>query len=167
MKKIIALFIFIGTFTAASAQSNYYNDYRSSITNVNWQTIAAELLLNSQQTNQLVNLNNRYPDYNSWDNHYRNNPNAWRTDRNREIQRILGSAKYKKFKNKNYKGQNPVAVYNRNKHYYKTKNHFKSHGREKNGYENERSHGNKNGKGHGEGNDHGEGNGKGHGHGKD
>jgi hypothetical protein len=164
MKKLIALFIFIGTFTFASAQSNYYNDYQSSITNVNWQTLATELLLNSQQTNQLVNLNNRYPDYNSWNNHYRNNPNAWKTERYSEIQRILGPVKYRKFKNKYYRGQNPVAVYNRNKHYYKNKDHGDDHGRD-----NEENHGregyNEHGNGEGHGHDHGHGND--HGHDKD
>ena len=32
----------------------------------------------------------------------------------------MGPAKYEKFKNKYYKGQNPVAVYNRNKNNYKS-----------------------------------------------
>ena len=128
----------------ATAQSNYYNSYQNSITGVNWTSVATDLLLNSQQTNQLVNLNNRYPDYNSWNNHYKGNPNAWRTDRNREIQRILGPSKYKKFKNKNYKGQNPNAVYNRNKHYYKNK----KHGDRDDYYDGEE---NEHGRGHGKG----------------
>ena len=150
MKKIITLIVFVGGLSFATAQSNYYNSYQNSITGVNWITVATDLLLNSQQTNQLASLNNRYPDYNSWNNQYQNNPNGWRTDRNREIQRILGPSKYKKFKNKNYKGQNPNAVYNRNKHYYKNKNHGYENG-ENNGYDNEEGHGNKNGRGHGEG----------------
>ena len=42
---------------------------------------------------------------------------------NIEMRKILSkdqSAKYEKFKNKYYKGQNPVAVYNRNKNNYKS-----------------------------------------------
>lgn len=131
MKKIIALFLLIGTFGFSSAQSNYYNDYQNSISDVNWQSVATDLLLSATQSNQLADLNNRYPDYNSWDNKYRSNPNAWRTDRNSEIARILGNEKYKKFKNKNYKGQNPTAQYNKNKHYYKAKKKGKSYKRGK------------------------------------
>ncbi|SFH82520.1 hypothetical protein [Halpernia frigidisoli] len=142
MKKIIALIAFIGTFSFASAQSNYYNDYQNSISGVNWQSVATDLLLSTQQSSQLTSLNNRYPDYNSWDSHYKSNPNGWRTDRNAEIQRIMGPTKYKKFKNKNYKGQNPVAVYNRNKNNYKSKGKSYSH-------EQREGHGNK--KGHGKG----------------
>lgn len=142
MKKIIALIAFIGVFTFASAQSAYYNDYRSSITSVNWQSLVADLVLSPQQKDQLFSLNDRYPDYNSWDNHYRNNPDAWRTDRYSEMERILGTTKYNKFKNKYYKGQNPVAVYNRNKNNYKMKRKGKSYN---NG--NESGHGKKHGKG--------------------
>ena len=35
------------------------------------------------------------------------------------MEEIMGKDKYMKFKNKYYKGQNPVAVYNRNKNNYK------------------------------------------------
>ncbi len=102
-------------FGFASAQSPYYDAYRSSINDVNWQNVVSELLLSTTQQNQLFALNNRYSDYNSWNNYYGKNPDRWRTDCYTEVERILGVGNYAKFKNKYYKGQNPVAYYNRNK----------------------------------------------------
>ncbi|GAB0156502.1 hypothetical protein CHRYSEOSP005_17670 [Chryseobacterium sp. Alg-005] len=115
MKKILLTMMLLGTFTLSFAQSDYYNDYRRSITDVNWTNIATDLVLTAIQVKQLNTLNNRYPDYNTWLRVYGDNPDRWRTDRYYEIERILGPQKYLKFKNKYYKGQNPVAVYNRNK----------------------------------------------------
>lgn len=115
MKKIIALMIFVGVFGVGYSQSYYYNDYRRSINDVNWQTMVADLILSPQQKDQLFALNNRYPSYDTWVVVYKDRPDRWRTDRYYEIERILGPVKYKKFKNKYYKGRNPVAVYNRNK----------------------------------------------------
>ncbi|MCT2562207.1 hypothetical protein [Chryseobacterium herbae] len=119
MKKIIIALMLVGTFGLSYAQSDYYNDYRRSITDVNWQTVAADLLLSVAQTNQLNALNDRYHDYNSWNRAYVSQPDRWREDRYYEIERILGREKYTKFKKNYYKGQNPVAVYNRNKNNYK------------------------------------------------
>lgn len=124
MKKIIITALLLGTFSLGYAQSDYYNDYRRSVTDVNWQTVAADLLLSATQKNQLYSLNDRYPDYDGWNRVYANNPDRWRTDRYAEIERILGRDKYVKFKNKYYKGQNPVAVYNRNKNNDKRYNHM-------------------------------------------
>lgn len=124
MKKIILTALFLGTFTLGYAQSDYYNDYRRSITDINWQTVVADLLLSTTQANQLYALNDRYHDYNSWDRVYGGNPDRWRNDRYVEIERILGKEKYLKFKNKYYKGQNPVAVYNRNKNNDKRYKHM-------------------------------------------
>lgn len=44
MKKAITI-LSLGLFTLGYSQSDYYNDYRRSITDVNWQTVAANLLL--------------------------------------------------------------------------------------------------------------------------
>ncbi len=115
MKKLLLTALVLGAFTFGYSQSAYYNDYRSSITGINWETVAANLLLTPAQKQQLFALNNQYPDYDSWNRVYGNNPERWRTDRYGEIERIMGGNKYTKFKNKYYKGQNPVAVYNRNK----------------------------------------------------
>lgn len=115
MKKILIALMLTGTFGLSFAQSDYYNDYRRSINDVNWQSVAADLLLSVSQTNQLNSLNDRYRDYDSWNRTYVSHPDRWREDRYNEIERILGREKYTKFKKNYYKGQNPVAVYNRNK----------------------------------------------------
>lgn len=115
MKKLFLSAILMGAFTFGYSQSGYYNDYRSSVTGMNWETVAANLLLSSTQKQQLFSLNNQYPTYDSWNREYGNQPERWSADRYSSIQRILGNDKYAKFKNKYYKGQNPVAVYNRNK----------------------------------------------------
>ncbi|WP_051884893.1 hypothetical protein [Chryseobacterium luteum] len=119
MKKILIALMLAGTFGLTYAQSDYYNDYRRSITDINWQTVAADLLLSATQTNQLNALNSRYRDYDSWNRAYVSHPDRWREDRYNEVERILGREKYTKFKTRYYKGQNPVAVYNRNKNNYK------------------------------------------------
>ncbi|MDQ0478046.1 MULTISPECIES: hypothetical protein [Chryseobacterium] len=118
MKKLITV-LSLGAFALGYSQSASYSDYQRSITDVNWETVAANLLLSPQQKSDLFSLNNQYTDYNSWNNKYGNNPDQWTTDRYSSIQRIMGQDKYVKFKNKYYKGQNPVAVYNRNKNNHK------------------------------------------------
>lgn len=115
MKMIVTLFLVVGSYTLGFSQSDYYNDYRRSINDYDWTTVIADLVLSPQQKNQLFSLNNRYDDYNSWNRVYGSNPDRWRTDRYNEMERIFGSTNYTKFKNKYYKGQNPVVVYNRNK----------------------------------------------------
>ena len=124
MKKLLITALFLGTFSLGYAQSDYYNDYRRSVTDVNWQTVVADLLLSTTQANQLYSLNDKYSDYNGWNRVYGSNPDRWRTDRYSEIERILGRDKYVKFKTKYYKGQNPVAVYNRNKNNDKRYKHM-------------------------------------------
>ncbi|MEC5158476.1 hypothetical protein [Chryseobacterium sp. MP_3.2] len=124
MKKLLLSAFLLGTFTFGYSQSAYYNDYRSNVTNTNWETIAANLLLSSTQKQQLFNLNNQYPTYDSWNREYANQPARWSTDRFSSIQRIMGNDKYTKYKNKYYKGQNPVAVYNRSKNTDARKKHL-------------------------------------------
>lgn len=139
MKKILLAAFFVGTFSLSYAQSDYYNDYRRSISDVNWQTIAVDLLLSKTQTKELYSLNDRYHDYNSWNKAYVNNPDRWREDRYSEIERILGREKYQKFKTKYYKGQNPTAVYNRNKKNDKKYRHMD--GKQNNNHREDHDHG--------------------------
>ncbi|WP_051882002.1 hypothetical protein [Chryseobacterium soli] len=150
MKKLFITALLVGTFSLSYAQSDYYNDYRRSISDVNWQTVAADLLLSATQTKQLYSLNDRYNDYNSWNKVYVHNPDRWRDDRYSEIERIMGREKYTKFKTKYYKGQNPTAIYNRNKNNDKRYKHMekkaKSH---KYDHDNENDHDNGNGNGNG------------------
>ncbi|MFY1045713.1 hypothetical protein [Chryseobacterium sp. GP-SGM7] len=124
MKKILITALFIGTFSLGYAQSAYYDDYRRSVTDVNWQTVVSDLLLSATQANQLNSLNDKYTDYDGWNRVYANNPDRWSTDRYGELERIMGREKYAKFKSKYYKGQNPVAVYNRNKNNDKRYKHM-------------------------------------------
>lgn len=124
MKKILLTAFFLGTFSLGYAQSDYYNDYRRSVTDVNWQSVVVDLLLSTTQANQLNSLNNRYTDYYGWNRVYVNHPDRWSTDRYYEIEKILGREKYLKFKTKYYKGKNPVAVYNRNKNNDKRYKHM-------------------------------------------
>ncbi|UMQ42960.1 hypothetical protein MKS83_04545 [Chryseobacterium sp. Y16C] len=123
MKKLLLTAMLVGTFGLTYAQSDYYNDYRRSITDINWASVITDLVLSQTQANQIYVLNDRYHDYNSWNRVYVNNPDRWREDRYIELERILGPDKYLKFKNKYYKGQNPVAVYNRNKNNNKKYKH--------------------------------------------
>ncbi|NPA07701.1 MAG: hypothetical protein GXO46_01755 [Chlorobi bacterium] len=141
MKKLIITMMLVGTFGLSYAQTDYYNDYRRSITDVNWQSVISDLVLSTTQANQIYALNDRYRDYDSWNRVYDNNPDRWRNDRYVELERILGRDKYAKFKNRYYKGQNPVAVYNRNKNNDKRYKHMDKKAK---GYE--QNHGN--GKGH-------------------
>jgi len=125
MKKLLLTAMLLGTFSLSYAQSDYYNDYRRSITDINWESIIVDLVLSKTQATEIYVLNDRYRDYDSWDRVYVHNPDRWRNDRYVELERIMGPEKYLKFKNKYYKGQNPVAYYNRNKNNdkkYKHKN---------------------------------------------
>lgn len=124
MKKLIITMMLVGTFGLSYAQIDYYNDYRRSISDVNWQSVISDLVLSTTQANQIYALNDRYRDYDSWNRIYDNNPDRWRNDRYVELERILGREKYAKFKNRYYKGQNPVAVYNRNKNNDKRYKHM-------------------------------------------
>ena len=114
----------VGTFGLSYAQTDYYSDYRRSISDANWQSVISDLVLSTTQANQIYALNDRYRDYDSWNRVYDNNPDRWRNDRYVELERILGRDKYAKFKNRYYKGQNPVAVYNRNKNNDKRYKHM-------------------------------------------
>ncbi len=81
MKKLFLIAMLVGTFGVSYAQSDYYNDYRRSITDVNWQNVIADLVLTTVQANQIYALNDRYRDYNSWNSVYVHNPDRWREDR--------------------------------------------------------------------------------------
>ncbi len=124
MKKLLIAAMVMGNFTFSHAQSIDYADYQKSITDINWQSVITDLVLNTSQTNQLYALNDRYNNYDSWNRTYANDPGRWRYDRYGEMERILGREKYAKFKNKYYKGQNPTAVYNRNKNNDKRYKHM-------------------------------------------
>lgn len=109
MKKLLIVAA-LGVFTLGFSQ-NYYNDYRGSVSSINWGQLAIFLGLNRSQINQLTVLNNRYPDYNSWNRVYAKEPNRWYNDRYYEIERIMTPEQYKKFYSRYYNGQNPRLKY--------------------------------------------------------
>lgn len=109
MKKLLIVAA-LGLFTLGFSQ-NYYNDYRGSVSSINWGQLAIFLGLNKNQINQLTVLNNRYPDYNSWNRAYAKEPNRWYNDRYYEIERIMTPEQYKKFYSRYYNGQNPRLKY--------------------------------------------------------
>src|SRR5690606_27322734 len=115
MKKIFLAALFLGMFTLSFAQSDYYNEYRKSVTDLDWKTVATELVLTPAQQSELNTLNKRYEDYNTWLRTYGDNPDRWRTERFSEMERIMGREKYQQFKSKYYKGQDPAAYYNKSK----------------------------------------------------
>ncbi|UHO39804.1 hypothetical protein H5J24_07050 [Chryseobacterium capnotolerans] len=132
MKKLLLTAFLIGTFSLSYAQSDYYNDYRRSISDVNWQTVVADLLLSTTQANQIYALNDRYRNYDSWNRVYVVEPGRWRDDRYSELERILGREKYIVFKKRYYRGQNPVFIYER-------KNDYKKYRKERDKYYKERA----------------------------
>ncbi|MGE8536604.1 MAG: hypothetical protein ACN6OJ_18600 [Chryseobacterium sp.] len=150
MKKLLITVFLVGTFSLSYAQSDYYNDYRRSISDVNWQRVVADLLLSTTQANQIYVLNDRYRDYNTWNRVYVVEPGRWRNDRYSELERILGREKYIIFKKKYYRGQNPVIVYGRNKNDYK-----KYHKQQEKYYKNQEKYYKKQSKHHGRGHGHG------------
>ncbi|AZA93456.1 Uncharacterised protein [Chryseobacterium nakagawai] len=109
MKKLLIVAA-LGVFTLGFSQ-NYYNDYRGSVSSINWGQVAIFLGLNRSQINQMTVLNNRYPDYNSWNHVYAKEPNRWYNDRYYEIERIMTPEQYKKFYSRYYNGQNPRLKY--------------------------------------------------------
>ncbi|NIF06252.1 hypothetical protein F3J23_12465 [Chryseobacterium sp. Tr-659] len=117
MKKLLIVAA-LGIFTLGFSQ-NYYNDYRGSISSINWGQAAIFLGLNKNQINQIMILNNRYPDYNSWNRVYAKQPNRWYTDRYYAIERIMTPEQYKRFYARYYQGQNPRIIYDNTyrKHY--------------------------------------------------
>jgi len=119
MKKLLLTALLVGTFSLSYAQSDYYNDYRRSISDINWQRVITDLVLSTAQANQIYVLNDRYRDYDTWKKVYVVEPGRWRNDRYSELERILGREKYIIFKKKYYRGQNPVIVYARSKNDYK------------------------------------------------
>ena len=109
MKKLLIVAA-LGVFTFGFSQT-YYNDYRGSVSSINWGQVAIFLGLNNNQINQLTLLNNRYPDYNSWNRAYGKEPNRWYTDRYYAMEKIMTPVQYKKFYSQYYQGQNPRVKY--------------------------------------------------------
>ncbi len=90
---------------------NYYNDYRSSINNINWNRFFTMNRLSPWQMQQIIMLNDSYSSYSSWNSVYRYNPDRWYYDRFYALQHILGPRLFVVFQNNFYNGYNPVNYY--------------------------------------------------------
>ncbi len=124
MKKLLAV-LALGIFSLGFSQ-NYYDDYRGSISSINWRDVASYLGLNGRQIAAIDVLNNRYPSYDSWNRAYGRTPDRWSRDRYYEMERIMTPAQYKRFYDRYYRGQNPVVIYGKNydKKYYKQREKY-------------------------------------------
>lgn len=124
MKKLLTV-LALGLFALGFSQ-NYYDDYRGSVSSINWRDVASYLGLNGRQIAAIDVLNNRYPTYDSWDRVYRGTPDRWYRDRYGEMERIMTPAQYKRFYDRYYRGQNPVWIYGKNydKKYYKERDKY-------------------------------------------
>lgn len=90
---------------------SYYNDYRNSIININWNGFFNQYRLNPWQISQINRLNNLYNSFSSWNNYYRNNPDRWYYDRFYALERILGNSLFIIFQNNYYNGLRPIVYF--------------------------------------------------------
>ena len=99
--------------------SSYYSDYRRAITQVNWNRFFRTYRLSSWQIQEVMMLNNSFPNFAAWNSYYRYNPDRWYYDRFYALQRILGPHVYVVFQNNYFNGYNPIVYYqNYNRHHY-------------------------------------------------
>lgn len=97
----------------------FYNDYRRSIVSINWNNFFIEFNLNPVQIQQIMIVNNRFGNYNSWYSYYGANPNRWYYDRFYMLERILGPRIYVIFQDRYYRRMNPIVYFqNYNRTYY-------------------------------------------------
>lgn len=90
---------------------NYYDDYRRSIYDVNWNRFFAKYRLAPWQVQQIMILNDSFPSFAAWNSFYRYNPDRWYYDRFYALQRILGPQVFLVFQNNYYQGYHPVFYY--------------------------------------------------------
>ncbi len=104
---------------SSALHKDYYNDYRRSINDVNWNRFITMHRLSPWQVQQIMMLNDSFPSYSSFNSYYRYNPDRWYYDRFYAMQRILGPNVFVVFQNNYYNGYNPIVYYqNYNKRHY-------------------------------------------------
>ena len=104
---------------SSALHKDYYNDYRRSINDVNWNRFISMHRLSPWQVQQIMMLNDSFPSYSSFNSYYRYNPDRWYYDRFYAMQRILGPNVFVVFQNNYYNGYNPIVYYqNYNKRHY-------------------------------------------------
>ncbi len=96
-----------------------YNDYRNSISNINWNVFFNQNRLSPWQVDQILRLNNLYSGFSTWNNFYRYNPDRWYYDRFYALERIMGPRVFVIFQNNYYRGYSPVVYFQnyRRSHY--------------------------------------------------
>lgn len=105
---------------ADSYYRNIYNDYRRSITMINWNSFFRTHHLSPMQINMIIELNRQFPSFHVWNSYYRMNPRRWWYDRFYALERILGPQVFIVFQNNYYHGSHPVYYYSNywTTHYY-------------------------------------------------
>ncbi len=98
---------------------NNYNDYRNSISGINWNVFFNQNRLAPWQIDQILRLNNLYSGFSTWNNFYRYNPDRWYYDRFYALERIMGPRVFVIFQNNYYRGYSPVVYFQnyRRSHY--------------------------------------------------
>ncbi len=90
---------------------SYYNDYRNSIVNIDWNGFFVQNRLSRWQVDQIMRLNNLYGSFTVWNNFYRYNPDRWYYDRFYALERILGPRVFVVFQNNYYRGASPIVYF--------------------------------------------------------
>lgn len=98
---------------------SYYDDYRRSIYDVNWNRFFSTYRLAPWQIQEIMRLNDQFNSFSVWNSFYRYNPDRWYYDRFYSLERILGPRIFVIFQNNYYNGYNPVVYYQnyRRQHY--------------------------------------------------
>lgn len=98
---------------------SYYDDYRRSIYDVNWNRFFSTYRLAPWQIQEIIRLNDQFSSFSAWNSFYRYNPDRWYYDRFYSLERILGPRIFVVFQNNYYNGYNPVVYYQnyRRQHY--------------------------------------------------
>ena len=103
---------------------SYYNDYQNSIISINWNQFFVNYHLNRHQIQLVINLNNRYRDFASWNYYYGRNPDRWYYERFNALRFILGPTIFVNFQNHYYHGRSPVVYFqNYRRTYYVPRYH--------------------------------------------
>ena len=95
-----------------SYYTSFYNDYYNSIQQVNWNRFFSEYRVPRPTINLIIQLNNQFPSFSSWNSYYRMNPRRWWYDRFYALEHILGPQLFVIFQRQYYQGYNPVVYYN-------------------------------------------------------
>lgn len=89
----------------------YYNDYKRSITDIDWNWLFSNYNISDYQIRQIMSLNRRFNSFSDWNSYYGMNPDRWYYDRFYALERILGPQLILVIQNRYYRGYSPVRYY--------------------------------------------------------